>query len=301
MIRKRAYAIEINDRTLIDTTDPALTDNENITAEGQQPHIEFDITIDALGHISLCDLSISNITQETSEAVFNIGSTLSFRCGYNDNIDYIFSGIIRNVFRYKDGATTTTQIIARAGKLRKSIINKSLGKNVKLSAIIKELSDAMGYALVFTKADFSDVMVSGYSMTGDPWIILSKLAYAYKFSYSLENDKLVIFKTDSGRQIPKKTINIQSGLEGMPERTEVGIDFSVRIDPSIKIGMKVDLDTTYQSFNFSNVYYLENLLERFAQGDYTVMQIKHSGDNAPSSNKWTTHVTGYLANRVSIA
>jgi hypothetical protein len=279
-MKQRVYQIEINDKVII---------AEN--SSGVQARAQFDITVNAVGNITLCDLNLSNLAESTISTAFKRGAVLAIRAGYEDNIDYVFRGIIRQVFRGRSGATTYTNILARGGNLEKNAINRALGENAKLSEILQELADALGYKLNITKSEFADVYPTGYSITQDPMKLLRDLAYSWNFYWSIENDSLVIFKVENGRKAPKKIINMQNGLEGIPEVTDVGVNFSVRMDPSIKIGSRIELDTKYKSFNFSGVYYNNQLQDAAGSGSYTVMEIVHSGDNYGQS--WTTRVTSY--------
>ena len=190
-MKQRVFQIEVDDRVLI---------AEN--PSGKQFRVQFDITVDALGHVTYCDFVISNLKEETINAMFKRGAVFAVRAGYVDNIDYIFRGIIRNVFRERDGADTNTRIIARGGDLEKSIINKSLGKNAQLSEILQSLADAMGYKLVINKSEFSDKYITGYAMTGDPFNYLTRLATSHDFHWTIEANKLVVFKVAGGRNVP---------------------------------------------------------------------------------------------------
>jgi hypothetical protein len=286
-MKQRVFEIEVDDKIII---------AEN--PSGVQARVQFDITVDALGNITLCDLNLSNMPEEIINSVFKRGAVLAIRAGYEDNIDYIFRGIIRNVFKGRETATTYTQILARGGDLEKKAINLALGQNVKLSEILQSLADALGYKLLVTKSDFTDVYPTGYSMTADPYKMLKRLSLEWDFNWSIEQNNLVIFKVKTGRKAPTKIINMRSGLEGIPEVTDVGANFSVRLDPSIKIGNKIELDTKYKSFNFSGVYYPTPLQDVAGSGEYTIMKIVYSGDNY--GQQWTTRCVGYDADYVEI-
>lgn len=283
-MRQRVYQIEVDDKVVVRETE-----------SGVQLRVQFDITIDALGHITLCDLNISNMAEDTIGRFFKRGSVLSVKAGYNDNSDYIFRGIIRNVFRSRDRATTNTQILARGGDLAKAAVNITLGAGAKLYEVLAVLAEAMGYPLTLSnKVSFEYRFITGKSMTKDPIQELFELAEAHDFRWAIENNRLVIFKTAEGRGTSTRVINMQSGLEGIPEVTEVGSDFSVRMTPSIKIGERVTLDTKYKSFNFSGVYYPTVVQDKAGDGTYTVLKIVHSGDNYGGA--WSTRCTGYDAN-----
>lgn len=282
-MRQRVYSIEVDGKILIEET-----------LSGEQFRVQFEITVDALGAITLCDLTLSNLAEATVNSMFKRGAVLAVRAGYAENIDYIFKGVIRNVFRGRQGATTTTQVLARGGRLEKGVVNVSLGQNAKLSEILKSVVSAVGMPLIFNEADYTDVYTSGYSITADPRIVLNQLAKAWRFKWAIEGDSIVIFKQDRPRKSPTKVINMTSGLEGIPEVTEVGANFSVRLDPSIRIGSLITLDTAYKSFNFSGVYYENSLQNTKGTGEYTVFKIVYSGDNY--SQAWNTKVEGHLQN-----
>ena len=288
VMRQRAVIVEVDGKTVVNTIRPDTGRSSTI-----QPRIQFDVTVDALGHVTYCDFNISNVTESTANNFFKKGKVLSLAVGYEDNIDYIFSGKVRNVFRRRDGATTVLQVLARGGGIDKKAINISFGKNIPIGDILREIAKTMGYPIVFTASEFSDIFVTGYTTTGDPFMALSKLSSQYDFNWAIEGEKLIVFNQDTGRKTAPISINIRSGLEGIPEVTEVGVDFTVRIEPGIKIGSKVKLDTKYKSFNFSNAYYETPVQEAAGSGVYTIMKIEYSGDNHGS--QWSKKCTGYRA------
>ena len=286
-MRQRVYSVLIDGKELIE-----------INPSGVQARIQFEVTVDALGAITLCDMTLSNLKQETINYAFKRGAVLELIAGYEDNYGYIFKGVIRNVFKGRNVATTTIQVLARGGALEKGVVNISLGENAKLSEILKEVVSAAGFSLVFYESDYSDVYTTGYSITADPRVVLNQLAKAWRFRWAIENDSIIIFRQSQPRRSPTKVINMNSGMEGIPEVTEVGVNFSVRLDPSIRIGSLVTLDTEYKSFNFSGVYYPTGLQDVQGTGEYTVKKIVFSGDNYGLN--WNTKVEGWLQNAQEI-
>lgn len=96
-MKQRVYSIEVDGKEIIEET-----------SSGEQFRVQFEVTVDALGAITLCDLTLTNLAKETINSTFKRGAILAIRAGYTDNIDYIFKGLIRNVFRGRQNATTTT-------------------------------------------------------------------------------------------------------------------------------------------------------------------------------------------------
>lgn len=272
-----------------------LIDGESIISEtdGDQFKMTFDVTIDALGHVSYCDMLLYGLSDSTINAAFQRDSVLGLRAGYVDTIDYIFTGRIRNVFPERDGANKKWHIIARGGDTDRTTINVSLGANTKLSTIISEIASAMGYTLIYTASDFTDTYVRGYKMSGAPEEYLEKLSKAHNFHWTIENNRLVVFSDSSYRNASIQTIDVFAGMEGYPELTEVGVDFAVRLYPKLKIGAQVKVKSEYKTFNYGNLYY-QDVPANAGSGTYRMFKIRHSGDTW--GNTWTTFVTGYSAN-----
>ncbi len=280
-MKQRRWELIIDDEVVIPETD------------GVQFRVQFDVSIDAMGHISYCDLTVSNLKKETVTKFFRKDAVIGFKAGYTGTIDYIFKGRIKNVFRERDGATLNTRILARGGDLDKVAINESLGANVTLATIIQRIADTMGYPLIITKADFLEKYPTGYAMTGAAETYLNDLAETHNFHWTIENDRLVVFSDSTSRKSNVLTIDVFNGLEGIPELTEVGIDFTTRLQPKLKVGSRVKVESEFKTFNYSNVYF-QDVPASAGAGEYRMFKINHTGDNY--GNTWSSKVTGYKDN-----
>lgn len=280
-MKQRRWELIIDDTVVIPETD------------GVQFRVQFDVTIDAMAHISYLDLTISNLKQETINKFFKRNAVIGFKAGYNDSIDYIFKGRIRNIFKERDGATVNTRIIARGGDLDRVTINVPIGDNTKLSTILKKIAEATGYTLVMTDSDFNEVYTSGYSMTGSPEHYLRDLAAAHNFRWVIENGRLIVVKDNSERKSNTLTFSMFNGLEGIPELTEAGLDFSVRLQSKLKIGALVKVESELKTFNYSNIYF-QDVPENAGTGTYRMFKITHTGDNYGQT--WNSRITGFKYN-----
>lgn len=276
----RKYEILINDETFI----PETTD-------GREFKMTFEILIDYGGFITYSDVAIYNLSDETAAKAFKRGNKFAIRAGYEDGVDYLFNGEIRNAFKERSGPDTMTRIIARGNADSNKTINQTLGKGTKLTAIIKACVNAMGFPLVIREDDFKDVApyAKGYTMTGDPRVYLDKLAQTHKFSYLVDKNKLIVTANNSHRQTTPVIVSQFEGMIGIPEISEVGCDVNVRLNPKIKIGGRIDVQTELKTFNFSNLYF-QDIPESAGKGIYRIFKLKHSGDTHGDS--WTTSITG---------
>lgn len=277
----RVWELLIDDKTFIAVT------------EGRQFRLVFNILIDFGGSISYADIGIYNLSNETASKAFKTGSNVSIKAGYTDTIDFIFKGRITNILYERQGADTVTRLIARGGSQQATqSIEKTLGAGVRLPEILKELATALGYPLEINNDDFSNVppYLRGKVLHGDPRQYLDSLADTHKFGYLVENDRLIIVGNKSFRGGPPLVVSEITGMEGIPEITETGADVSLRLTPKVKIGGRIDIQSEFKTFNFSNAYF-QNIPPAAGTGIYRVYRIAHTGDTY--GDTWTTKITGF--------
>lgn len=277
----RVWELLIDDKVFIAAT------------EGRQFRVTFDVLIDFGGSISYSSIAIYNLSSETASKAFKSGSTVGLRAGYSDTVDFIFKGRITNIFYERNGPDTITRLVARGGSQPATqSVNKTLGAGVSLVDIIKELATSMGYPLIIQEGDFVNVppYIRGEVLYGDARTYLDKLAATHKFTYLIDNDRLVVVGGGSFRQGSPTVISESTGMEGIPEITENGADVTVRLTPKIKIGSRVDIQSKLRTFNFSNVYF-QDVPASAGVGIYRVYRIEHKGDSY--GDLWSTKVTGF--------
>lgn len=276
----RVFDITINDKEFI----PLTTD--------KQFRVVFKIIVDFGGAVSYADISIYNLNDDTAKKALKSGDKLAFRAGYVENIDTIFKGSITNVLRERNGSDTITRLICKGyGFPSNKSIEKTLGKNISLTSILKEIADSLELPLVIDDEDFDDTrFLRGYVLHGDPEVKLEKLARNHAFDYVIENERLIIVSNNKARAGRPFIVSEFAGMEGIPEITENGVDVSVRLSPKIKIGGEVDVQSELATFNFGNLYF-QNIPESAGKGIYRIYKIEHGGDSY--GDEWTSKITGY--------
>jgi hypothetical protein len=277
----RRWEILINDKTFIGET------------AGRQFKMAFNVIIDFGGYVSYADIAIYNLSQDTIGSLLKRNASIGLRAGYVDTVDFIFKGRITNVLRERVGPDTITRLIARGGTQPSTQqANVTLGKNATIVDIIRQCAIAMGYPLVIKTGDFSGInpYPRGYVLNGDPRVYLDKLAETHKFSYVIENDRIIVVGKDAYRDGSPYVVDQFNGMEGIPEITENGADVSVRMSPRIRIGGRIDIQSQLATFNFSNLYF-NQIPESAGKGIYRVFRLTHTGDTW--GDDWTTRVTGF--------
>jgi len=277
----RVYEVGVNDSPIVSGSGSRML------------KLDFVVTVDFGGFTSYGNFKITNITEKTA-ANFKRGEQIYIKCGYEESQDTIFKGSIRNVFRRREGTETITEIFATGGAIeeKRKFINIGLGQGSKVTDALSAIAAALEIPIIFDDAHFSDSQpfIGGYTMTGDPMTHLKQLAKSYGFSYAVENGRLIINKNGQSRAGTIHEISMFTGMEGIPEITEVGVTVSTRLNPKLKIGAQIEIKSNSQSINYSNVYF-QDVPDTAGKGLYTIYKLVFSGNTHGSA--WTSKIIGY--------
>ena len=264
---------------------------------GRQFRVQFGVATDAGNANSYCELSIWGLSRETENKIFKRGLPIYLKAGYEFNLDYIFKGEVVNFFRTRQGPNRISKIIARGGavKLENATITKSFGAGAKLAEIISACAAAIGYTVVFAKtSDFQKAFVRGYTLNGDPKHILNALSRQFDFQWVVENDRIVVLYQGSVRGAVTHKISALTGMIGSPEILtsrggKFGVSVSVKLNPKIKWGEALQINSEFPRANISNVYF-NDIAPTLGEGTYKALTIEHLGDSW--GDEWTTRLTG---------
>lgn len=275
----RLWELYVDDELFIENTD------------GQQFKFTFEIVLDYGANRSYADMAIYNLSSDTINKIFKKDSTIALRAGYGDTIDFIFKGAIRNVFKERNGPDTLTRIISRGGSQPSASITQTLGAGASLVQIINACVSAMGYASIINPSDFENApnYTRGYTLTGDPRVYLDNLSQTHNFNYIIDNERVIITTDKTARQGAPYVVSQFTGMEGIPEITEVGCDVTVRLSPKIRIGGLIKVESELKTFNFSNLYF-QDVPPNAGSGTYKVFRLTHSGDS--KGDAWSSKITG---------
>lgn len=259
----------------------------------RQFKVVFNVLQDFGGFNSYADIAIYNLAKSTEAQVFKKYEYVALRAGYQDNIDFIFKGEIVNIIREKAGPNTITRLICKGGALTqdRSTVNKSFEAGVTVPTLIRECASSMGVPIVINDSDFANIpaYISGYLLSGDPKKKLNQLARSHGFSWMIENERMVVVGNQSFRNGSVTTISASTGMEGVPEITEIGVTVNVRLSPQLKIGGRIRIESEFGQVNFSNVFF-QDIPETVGQGTYRIEKLQIDGDTY--GDKWTSRVSG---------
>ena len=277
----RRYSLDVDGKTFISETGD------------KQFKITFNVLLEFGAAVAYADIAIYNLAQDTSQNIIKKNMSLVLRAGYENKIDNIFTGRIINVLRRRDGPHTIIRLICRGGtQTDTNTISESLGKNVTIVSLIKSCVKAMGYPIIINEDDFKgpSPYTRGFTLNGDPKTNLDQLAASHGFDYMIENDAVLIVSKKSFRKGEPLKISQFKGLVGIPEITVEGANVKIKLNPGVKIGGRIDVQSVLATFNFSNIYYLD-IPASAGKGIYKIYRVVHSGDS--HGDNWDTDITAY--------
>lgn len=256
--------------------------------------LTFDITHEWGGNRSMANIAIYGLSRKTEGKIFKEYDEIALSAGYESSSGIIFNGQIKNVVKERNGPDRITRIFALADRIQtdKAVISETAGKGSSVVDIIKRLGAAIGRPVIIDEDDFSGepVYARGKPLAGDPMIILRDLSDAHYFSFTLEGGRIRVLKKGSALKNRPLIIGQDTGMIGSPEITEYGVNVAVNLNPGIRLGQKIEIDSRTPNVAISNVLY-QNIETVVDVGLYTVQQITYSGDS--HNDNWEAKLTGW--------
>lgn len=253
-------------------------------------------------------IRVYNLSDSTANKVQKEFEQVSLQAGYQSgNFGIIFSGQIMQTKRGREDALNSyVEIMAADGDLAHTygFVNQS----IKAGSTSQDRFNAMTKALkekgVTVNSGASQalsptggVLARGKVLFGLAAPHLNTLCDTAGASWSIQNGVLQIIPTKGYRAGEAVVINAATGMVGVPEVTQDGINVQTLLNPLIAIGGRIKLDnrslnqTTvnnpvgYPTYNSPPPMYANTN----SDGIYRVLVAEHSGDTR--GEEWFTDIT----------
>jgi hypothetical protein len=244
-----------------------------------------------------CDVKIYNVSPQTANQISTKEFTrMALQAGYPGNFGLIFRGVIKQVRIGRENAKDTYVSISAADgdeAYNFSPVAITLAKGTTPVDGVQALFANMARQAInqpITMGYSPDLSTTGrirgrvfYGMTRDE---MRDFAAANNVLWSIQNGALTLIPKQSYIPGDPILISAQTGLLGTPEQTSNGIEMRVLLNPQIKIGQLVKLQTN--SINLSRLgtdvgsfpanSLLVNVSKVNADGLYYVMWSDINGD-----------------------
>jgi hypothetical protein len=258
-------------------------------------HIRFKTQAMQAGAPNTAWIRVYNLKDETANSIQKEFQEVSLQAGYQDgNYALIFKGQImqvkkgkeNNVDSYVDIMAADALVAHTFGYVAKSLDSASSADQV--NAIKTALSDkgvTLAPDALKAVGSTGGVLPRGKVLWGLGGALLNDIADSTATTWSIQNGVLTFIKRDGYKAGEAVQINSQTGMVGVPEATEQGIEIKTLLNPLIGIGGRVQInnaDINQTSVNGA-MYPSYGAPPQFAKttddGIYRVLVAEHSGDN----------------------
>ena len=202
--------------------------------------------------------------------------------GYDDHFGTIFNGVIVRAINTREGPDWVTELECSAvfGQALLNTLSKSFGTATPVRNIVDELFAAAGWGSVHYSPEALEVISSILTKTkvviGSAYNTASRLLKNHRLTFSVDVDGITVYKPDHPRvsgsesgTVPFLLLDESTGLVGTPKVTDFGADFKALLDPRIRPGQIVRIDSeTLQ----------ESITDPRLGRDFTVYQVTCNGD-----------------------
>lgn len=239
-------------------------------------------------------IRVYNLAAATVNTIKTEFQSVMLQAGYeNGAYGIIFKGTIKRIRNGKESPVDTfLEIMAADGDqaFNFAFVNKTLAAGATLQQQAQVSIDAMKASGSVTDSDTTalqstgGVLPRGKVLFGLASAHLNDVADTGNCSWTIENGK-VTFISNTG-YLPGEAVvlNSQTGMVGIPEATNNGIEVTALLNPNIKIGTRVQIDNASitqtqinsQGFpNYTDISFVANVTN---DGFYRVLVVEHYGD-----------------------
>lgn len=248
--------------------------------------------------------TIFNPTRETADQIQKEFEHVVLQAGYEQgNFAVIFEGTIKQVMRGRLNATDTfVRIFAADGDeaYNFAVVNKTLAAGANLRQQVDAVAASFAEHNVSTgnipnELGTGGTLPRGKVLFGMARERMTDLADSGKCSWSIQNGKLILIEETGYLPDEAVVISARTGMVGVPETTNNGVEVRVLLNPLLKIGTRLQIDNAsinqlqVRQQGFPRYTDLNFPANTSADGMYRALVIEHEGDSR--GEPWYSTVT----------
>lgn len=333
MLKKRHIICEVGE------TGNSITFESKMAPKSMR--IDFEVKKYANGGaygMNTASIELYNVAENTFKSLTKKEQPVILKAGYEGEENIIFNGRCSNALRIKKNPQEPDVIVnllcssgirlAQQGIYSKSFNKKAAGtpqleiKNfirnmfseIKVfnNGQMKTLSDiGVEFIPKLDKSEITGYIEAPHTFNDGILNIMQYLSQKFNFTYQIEDAKIIIRPHE--QDPTQNKITPESGLIGIPEITEMGIDLKTFLNPQFESGMAFTLESKYSNFKLGALEFLDrtdttgtqfnarkpNEFGRY-EGSYRILNLIHKGSS--HTNEWQTEITAqnYLINTTSV-
>jgi hypothetical protein len=277
-----------------------LTSSTGNAIDLSELRIKFSVKQSSVETPNVAEIRVYNLSPQLAVQVQSQFKHVALQAGYQQNFGLIFSGNIKQVLIGRESATDTfIDIIAGDGDLAYNYAFVSVPlvagttQQQQVDAAITAMSGLGVTAGGATVISATQKRPRGKVLFGNAKKVLRDTANTSNYSWSIQNQQVVLVPLASYLPGTAVLINASTGMVGTPEQTTQGVNVKCLLNPYIKINGRVQLNNSTVQLIKVNLTYTpgsttNTQLPLNSNGVYFVLAIEHSGDTR--GVEWYTKV-----------
>lgn len=239
---------------------------------------------------NLSDATVARIGGEFSRAVLD--------AGYQGRHGVIFDGTIRQVRNWREGVDRITEITVADGDraYNHAVVSTTLAAGSRPADRVQAAGQAMaahGTTIGYVADLAGQALPRGRVLFGMARDQLRTAAADTDSSWSIQDGQLQVVASSSYLPGDAVVLTAETGMIGSPEQTENGITVQALINPSFRIGGRIQLDNASirRAKRSLQLGAWDKSVRLDSDGYYRILKAEFSGD---------THGTDWYASLVTI-
>lgn len=278
-----------------------IVGNSDTTIDLSQMHIQFQVFAPDTNQPPSAVIKVYNLKDDTANKIQKEFDKISLQAGY-DEPGVIFSGKITQVTKGAEDAKDRFVLISAADLddfYNWGIVNKTLAKGAspqdQVNAIVSSAAGSTGAKVgtIPNSLGTGGTLPRGKVLFGMAREHMSVVAKSNNMSWYIADGKINYVQNTGYLPGEAVVLNSSSGLLGVPEATNNGVECKCLINPKIKVGGRVQIDSSDLTTTSITTRTAQNAgsfpANTSANGMYRVLVIEHAGDNR--GNQFETSLT----------
>lgn len=233
------------------------------TRKIEKLRVEFEVAKTNESNPNSATIKIYNLSEKTRGILEAADSSITLEVGYRDISEVVFVGDVTKVVHDMQETDILSTIEAADGgnRFRTARLDKAFPPGATTTAVFEDLIKALG----LPRGAVLGVPTTGYphglTLSGLVRGHLDTLTKKNELEWSIQDGAIQIIPANLPTTDSIVVLKSSTGLVGKPNKTASGVEFKSLINPLLKPGRRVKLESV------------------FVQGIFKVRKVTHKGDN----------------------
>lgn len=207
--------------------------------------IKFSIEKGDSSNANKCTISLFNLSVDSKSFLEKENLVVFLSVGYGDSMRNIFFGDVTRFNEKRDGADIVSILECGDSEtaLRESNIQIGLAPGATNLQVIDEAISRLRLPVSYKSNIKKITFNQGFSFSGQVKRLLDQLITQAGLTWSIQDGELLIAAKKETDQVNAVLISPETGLLGIPTKTKDGIEFECLINPAIRPGRAVRVES----------------------------------------------------------